>query len=332
MTSKSRTRDHITALFTSFAGQDNMLVIPRAYITFCKGDHLAALLLSQILYWSDRTNDANGWFAHSYQEWEDELGMTEYQVKRAVNGDKRRKNPGFSLKSIGVETRLFQSPYHQGAATLHYRVDKEKLRESVIAFLSDLNNVQNGPQTMFRTGPEQCSERSTETISETISEDSAPSGADAPASHSDETPSTSGADVVASDSVVAGNDTPAPDVAGKKPVQPHVAIIDAWYDGQPAPPIHRKYKRNVVVAVRIMDAGYTPEQVRAFVEDRYRDPWWQDKTLTLEKVEEGLPTWVKANEAQRRKKAERTASTFTPEEIAAQREAQFGPMPLRKAV
>lgn len=168
---KTQTRDHITALFKSFAGQGNALVIPRPYIEFCQGDILAALFLSQLLYWTDRTSDPDGWIAKSYEEWHAEIGLTEYQVKRAIKGDKRRKNIAFSLQDVGVETALRKSDFHHGAATLHYRVNEEKLRAAVVTFLADLNNVQNWNQTMLRTSNEQCQERiyiESETTPETI--------------------------------------------------------------------------------------------------------------------------------------------------------------------
>jgi hypothetical protein len=78
--------------------------------------------------------------------------------------------------------------------------------------------------------------------------------------------------------------------------QPHIAIIDAWYDGMPAPPINRKYPRNVKVAKRIASAGYDPEQVTAFVKAKYSEDYWQGKLLPLERVEDDLPLWIKQHE------------------------------------
>jgi hypothetical protein len=128
------TRTQVTSLFQKFAGQSATLVIPRPYIDFCEGDHLAALLLSQILYWSERTDDPDGWFAKSYEDWHDELGLTDRQVKRIVKGDKRRQDDGFSLESVGIETKLARSDHYQGAATLHYRVNHAVLSEKINVF------------------------------------------------------------------------------------------------------------------------------------------------------------------------------------------------------
>lgn len=262
MTSKTNTRDHITALFQSFAGQDKALVIPRPYIDLCKGDHLAALLLSQILYWADRTADPEGWFAKSYDEWHDELGMTEYQVKRAIKGDRRSKNKSFALTAVGIETDLRQSKFHHGAATLHYRVNHTVLRKSVVAFLSDLNNVQNGNQTMFRTAPEQCSERSSESTTESTTEKEL--AAQAPP-------------------VEAAEESQAPI---EKPLTPHQrmfgAICDAW--GYNLAAITKSKRGQINGAVgELMDTNATPEDMPAFkawLEAQVSSGKWRSYTVS----------------------------------------------------
>ncbi len=73
----------VYALITRVAGQANVLTIPRLFIEWT-GDHISALLLSQIIYWSSRTTDAEGWFYKSAKEWEEELGISDYQLTRAT--------------------------------------------------------------------------------------------------------------------------------------------------------------------------------------------------------------------------------------------------------
>ncbi len=181
MTKRSIKRDGITDLFRQFAGQVNTITIPRPYIDLCGGDHLSALLLSQILYWSDRTEDADGWFSKSYTEWHDELAMTQYQITRAINGDKRSKN-STRLKDLGVESALKPSRHHSGAPTLHYRVDLEILKAAVMKFfdIPVINNVHNDVinnvhnpalSTMSITDYQQCSQSYTEITTETTRED-----------------------------------------------------------------------------------------------------------------------------------------------------------------
>lgn len=121
--------NELTRLFAEFAGNapDTALVIHQPFLKLCKGDHLAALLLSQIIYWQGKTTDPDGWFSHSYEEWHTELYLSQYQVSRLVRGEtnekRKRKSDVFTLQSVGVETKRRRSRYHKGAATIHYRVN-----------------------------------------------------------------------------------------------------------------------------------------------------------------------------------------------------------------
>ena len=98
-------------LIERFAGQANVLTIPRLFIDWT-GDHISALLLSQIIYWSSRTKDPDGWFYKSAKDWEDELGISDYQLARATK----------KLQAAGVITKLRKV---QGAPTQHYRLDQD---------------------------------------------------------------------------------------------------------------------------------------------------------------------------------------------------------------
>lgn len=122
----------VFALIKAFTGQANILTIPRVFITMT-GETDAALLLGQILYWSDRTTDPEGWFFKSAKEWEEELGLSAYKVNRAVK----------LLASWGVQTRLKKA---NGAPTTHYRLDSEQFFESISKFLQNgfSRNSQNG--------------------------------------------------------------------------------------------------------------------------------------------------------------------------------------------
>ena len=74
-------QQQVYALIAQFSGQANILTIPRLFIDWT-GDHLTALLLSQIIYWSSRTNDPDGWFYKSAKEWEEELTGMQKWLKR----------------------------------------------------------------------------------------------------------------------------------------------------------------------------------------------------------------------------------------------------------
>lgn len=89
----------IVNMIRAISGQANVLTIPRLYITLTKS-HRAALLLSQCIYWSDRSQHRNGWFYKTYQDWKTELGIPRRGIDTAlkhiskwVETDTRRVGP-----------------------------------------------------------------------------------------------------------------------------------------------------------------------------------------------------------------------------------------------
>lgn len=113
----------IRSMIRQFTGQENILAIPRVFIEFT-GDHITALLLNQILYWSDRTTDPDGWFYKTAAEWKDELCISPYQLSRAMK----------SLKELGIKTKLQKV---NGAPCTHYSVDFEVFEKSFSQFLEN---------------------------------------------------------------------------------------------------------------------------------------------------------------------------------------------------
>src|SRR4051794_26666297 len=166
----------VFALIKALTGQANILTIPRVFITMT-GEIDAALLLGQVLYWSDRTTDSDGWFYKSAKEWEEELGLSTYKVNRAIK----------LLAPWGVQTRLKKA---NGAPTTHYRLDSEQFFESISKFLQNgfSRNSQNGfsrdsqngfgrslemdfqetPKSLTETTPEITSEITSETTDDVV--------------------------------------------------------------------------------------------------------------------------------------------------------------------
>jgi hypothetical protein len=90
-------------------GQANILTIPRVFIDFL-GDLETALFLSQVIYWSDRGKQFGGWFYKTYQEWEQELGLNEYKVRKAKT----------KLENLGIlQTKIKKA---DGNPTVHYKL------------------------------------------------------------------------------------------------------------------------------------------------------------------------------------------------------------------
>ncbi|PTH68883.1 replication protein [Staphylococcus agnetis] len=144
-------RDYISSVITQFSGRNNVIPIPVVYIQITE-DYPSAALLNQMIYWSDRTNRKDGYFYKSYNEWFDELHLTEYQVRRATK----------KLKSFGfVETALKKA---NGAPTLHYKVDTKEVSEWI------LKKLQNGNLRNLRMDSEETKESLTEITTETTTE------------------------------------------------------------------------------------------------------------------------------------------------------------------
>jgi hypothetical protein len=84
-------------------------------------DHKAALLLNQIVYWSDRKKEQGGWFYKSADEWYEEIRLTRYELDRIVP----------MLKTLGViETKVRKVG---DTPKSHYRVIEEKLEQLIVS-------------------------------------------------------------------------------------------------------------------------------------------------------------------------------------------------------
>ena len=144
-------RDYISSIITQFSGQNNIIPIPTIYIRTTE-DYPSAALLNQMIYWSDRTSRKDGYFYKSYNEWYEELHLTEYQVRRATK----------KLKSFGfVDTALKKA---NGAPTLHYKVDTKEVSEWI------LKKLQNGNLRNSRMDSEETQESLTEITTKTTTE------------------------------------------------------------------------------------------------------------------------------------------------------------------
>lgn len=132
------------AFIRTHYGQDNSVVIPRVFIDWC-GDMNTAALLAQILYWSERATDPDGWFYKSYAEWEDELGLTEYQA--------RRSSKSLVQMGVGLETKVKKA---NGNPTVHYRIDPVLFLEQLAHYVDpeQVEDLQDGNQSFLGNGSE----------------------------------------------------------------------------------------------------------------------------------------------------------------------------------
>ena len=120
--------DDIKNVISTFSGTERHITVPRVYLEML-GDFNTAAFLNQLIFWSDKTKRTDGYFYKTYTEWNEELLLSDYQVRRSA---KILKENGF------IDTKLKKA---NGSPTLHYKVNMDKLSESI------LNKLKNRNQT-----------------------------------------------------------------------------------------------------------------------------------------------------------------------------------------
>ncbi|POA21543.1 hypothetical protein C1886_04525 [Pseudomonas sp. FW300-N1A1] len=92
---------------------DRPIAFQRAFVTLGVGI-TGALMLSQAIYWSNRTDNTEGWFYKTMEEWEAETGMTRSEQESARK--KLVKIGAIEEMKKGVPCRLF---YRVNIAAIH---------------------------------------------------------------------------------------------------------------------------------------------------------------------------------------------------------------------
>ncbi|MFZ4827597.1 MAG: hypothetical protein ACOYLB_09575 [Phototrophicaceae bacterium] len=118
-------RQRVESLVYEVTGSRRVLLANIAIVDFFGGDHNAAILLNQILYWSGRATSKDGWFHKTYAEWNEEIRFSPYQVWRVVRGDSRVEKFKRTLWSVGIETAVRMAP--NGRNSTYYRVNEPAL-------------------------------------------------------------------------------------------------------------------------------------------------------------------------------------------------------------
>lgn len=97
---------------------DSPIAFHRVFVDVC-GSVTAALLLSQILYWSKRTKDPDGWFWKTQDDWKEETGLSRYEQEgaRAV------------LRKLKILEEKKEAQPPSWRHTLYFRLNKVRLVE-----------------------------------------------------------------------------------------------------------------------------------------------------------------------------------------------------------
>lgn len=123
--SKDSVQKQIFNAIKAITGHQKLLTISRAFVDFT-GDLDTALFLSQLIYWSDKGSE-DGWFFKTYQDWQDETTLSEYQIRKAAK----------KLQSMKILKTAIRKAY--GNPTVHYNIDINVFSESFLKFLKKRN-------------------------------------------------------------------------------------------------------------------------------------------------------------------------------------------------
>jgi hypothetical protein len=130
VTRESYSKKDFQQLIASIVGQANILTIPRELIRFLDNDIEAALFFSQLIYWTERSQN-DGYVAKTYPEWDEEIALSKRKLMRVKAKLER-------LEILETTVKKFK-----GSPTVHYRINYDKFLNLFIAFLNfrKLQNV-----------------------------------------------------------------------------------------------------------------------------------------------------------------------------------------------
>lgn len=147
-------QENIIKLIKSFSGQSNLIAVPRLYIAMLDGDINTAILLSQIVYWSDKSKRKDGWFYKTYSEWYEEIGLSQYKIKRGVEALEK-------LKILETDVKRAN-----GTPTVHYKINMTELENAIIKFLDNRETSQSENEVSQQSENEETSQSLTDTTQE----------------------------------------------------------------------------------------------------------------------------------------------------------------------
>jgi len=134
-----RTRDEVFEFIRERRGWVEVLAAPAIFIELT-GDPNAALLLNQLLYWTERTRNADGWIYKARSEWYSELRMNRYRFDVA-----RRR-----LRTLG----LLEEAHHlvQSRRILHLRLRSGALRSALQIHMGSEDSVHSAEDAQATSG------------------------------------------------------------------------------------------------------------------------------------------------------------------------------------
>jgi hypothetical protein len=275
-------------LLERLVGNGNVVTV-HTFMIDLTGDHIAAIVLEQLLYWRARSTEPKNIVAKSDADWYKETRVSERQM--------RRVRAWFIANKIVVIKRL-RSKFYGGQPVWHYTVDMGALDRMVIKTLgtsmrldvsagSELNEPSSSKVNGSSTSqPDKTAGSYTETIAETTTEK-----------------------IVANATPPAKKAKPA---KKDKPADPDneaiKELIHAWKLASstidPAAFGKKVYRDS---AREMHHAGITPDDVTAYTRIECNSDYWRGKSVAFTVIAKGIVAW-KATQA--KQAAAHNASDF----------------------
>jgi hypothetical protein len=124
--------DAHTRIILDGHGGEGVVAVRPSLVRALRGTGNAAILLSQLLYWSRRLSDRDGWFYQTQRRLEAQTGL---------GADAQRTATRLLVRLGILETRLRSAP-----ATLHYRVRLEQLAALLLQHAGAASVADHTPQ------------------------------------------------------------------------------------------------------------------------------------------------------------------------------------------
>lgn len=119
------TQERLTRrLLQQTVGDRNTITLHKFVIDLCDGDHLKALLVEQLMYWSERSRSDAGEVAKSDADWHDELRLSPRQMRRIRE---------WLTKSGLCTIQRKRSPFYSGQPVYHYVLNWKVVQRLITA-------------------------------------------------------------------------------------------------------------------------------------------------------------------------------------------------------
>jgi len=115
-------RDKIFSDIERITGNRNAIALKKELVGFADGLE-AGLFLTQLLYWCDKGKSADGYIYKTYDDWKEEIFLSEYQIKKAV-----KKFQAMGILDIKVKKA-------HGSPTVHYKLNRQTFNGAFHEFL-----------------------------------------------------------------------------------------------------------------------------------------------------------------------------------------------------